>query len=47
MVPQLLITIIILFFFFFLRGVTLTLMLEINENLFSIAQCSMSDSKLV
>jgi hypothetical protein len=46
MVPQLLITIIILFFFF-LRGVTLTLMLEINENLFSIAQCSMSDSKLV
>jgi hypothetical protein len=31
----------------FLQGVTLTLMLETNGILFSIAQCSMSDSKLV
>jgi hypothetical protein len=33
--------------FFFLQGVTLTLMLEINNTLFSIAQGIMLDSELV
>jgi hypothetical protein len=38
----------LIIFVLFLQGVkTINLMLDTNETLFSIAQCSMSDSKFV